>query len=394
MAISTPRFPTRYVHLDEARARHGERVDRFGEFFYEGDPVADDVVEALASWPRPARDAVVQRCLDEGVDAVPEAPEALRALMREVDHVPFWVDFDRAARGGRMFLRAGLLGGMVLGTYSLVAGYCSPAGNKPLAFSGRLEDDAPRRLAETSRFVQAVATPGGMRRHGEGFKAAVKVRLVHAAVRRMLTRSPKWNHPAWALPINQADSSGTILLFSYIASDGLGRMGFSMTQSEREDWLHLWRYVAYVMGVVDDLRCASEVEAAALWDLLSTTQAPPDEDSRALTRALAESTSRSARTAKERARAKRIRPISDAMSRYLLGDAYADGLGIPRTGWIGAVEAIRAVNLGAGAMMSRMPDLALASPEAGARYWDMVVRSVFPDARVDFAMPDTLRAAT
>jgi hypothetical protein len=46
-----------------------------------------------------------------------------------------------------VLLRTGFLGGIVLGFRSLVAGYCSPAGNKPLAFSGRLREAAPRRLS-------------------------------------------------------------------------------------------------------------------------------------------------------------------------------------------------------------------------------------------------------
>jgi hypothetical protein len=37
-----------------------------------------------------------------------------------------------------VFLRPGLLGGLVLGLRSLVYGYAAPAGNKPLVFSGRL----------------------------------------------------------------------------------------------------------------------------------------------------------------------------------------------------------------------------------------------------------------
>ena len=289
-------FPSRYVRLDQARERYGSRVDRLGAFLSEGDPLADAVVQALSAHPAPVRQAMVDRALDEGIGAVPEAPEALRALFAQLDRVPFWVDPERLDRGGAAFLRSGLLGGMVLGAYSLVAGYCSPAGNKPLAFSGRLSQDAPRRLAETGRFVQAVSTPGGMRRFGEGFKAMVKVRLVHASVRHMLGRSPRWNAPAWGVPINQYDMSGTTLLFSYIVLDGLDKMGFQMSDEERADFMHLWRYGGYLIGVDDELRCTTEAEARALWELLSTTQAPPDDDSRALAHALLDSGVAAART--------------------------------------------------------------------------------------------------
>lgn len=154
------KFPSRYVRLDQARERYGTRVDRLGSFLMKGDPLADAAVNALAVHPAPVRQSMLDRALNEGIDAVPEGPDALRALFAQLDRVPFWVDPERLDRGGAAFLRSGLLGGMVLGAYSLVAGYCSPGGNKPLAFSGRLSQDAPRRLAETGRFVQAVSSPG------------------------------------------------------------------------------------------------------------------------------------------------------------------------------------------------------------------------------------------
>ena len=41
-------FPTRFVHLEEARRRFGARVDRLGAFLDAGDPLADAAVEVLA----------------------------------------------------------------------------------------------------------------------------------------------------------------------------------------------------------------------------------------------------------------------------------------------------------------------------------------------------------
>ena len=384
------KVPTRYVRLDQARERYGDRVDRFGAFLGEGDPLADEAVRALAAYPTGARQAMVDRALDAGIDAVSDAPDALRALFAQLDRVPFWVDPARLDRGGAAFLRSGLLGGMVLGAYSLVAGYCSPAGNKPLAFSGRLAQDAPRRLAETGRFVQAVSSPGGLGRFGDGFKAMVKVRLVHASVRQMLVRSPRWNTPAWGLPINQYDMSGTTLLFSFIVLDGLDKMGFQLTADERADFMHLWRYGAYLIGVHDELRCATEAEGRALWDLLSTTQAPPDDDSRALAHALLDSGVAAARTPEERVRATRARVAGYALSRHLLGEQYADWLGYPKTPWRHAVRLFQSVNGRAGDALARATGLPFARVERGARYWKFVVDTGLRGVPATFAMPEAV----
>ncbi len=381
-------FPSRFVRLDLAREQYGDRVDRLGVFLSKGDPLADAAVDSLAGFPAGVRQSMVDRALQDGIAAVPDAPEALRALFAQLDHVPFWVDGARLDRGGAAFLRAGLLGGMVLGAYSLVAGYCSPAGNKPLAFSGRLAQDAPRRLAETGRFVQAVSTPGGMHRYGDGFKAMVKVRLVHASVRRMLLRSPRWNSAAWGVPINQYDMSGTALLFSSIVLDGLDKMGFQMTAEERADFMHLWRYGAYVIGVDEELRCTTEAEAKALWDLLSNTQAPPDDDSRALANALLDSGVTAARTPEERVRAERARVVGYALSRHLLGEQFADWLGYPKTPWRYAVRLFQAINERAGSGVARATGLPFARVERGAQYWKFVVDTGLRGVPATFEMPD------
>jgi hypothetical protein len=360
-------------------------VEALARNLLEGDPRADAAIESLERFPRPVQNALIGQVLDEG--DVPEAPEPLRTLVAEVSRVPFWVDQARLARASDAFLRSGLLGGLVLGACSLVGGYCSPAGNKPLVFSGRLAKDAGRRLAETSRFVQAVSRRGGMRRDAEGFKIAVRVRLMHAAVRRALRRDDAWRESDWGVPINQADMAATVLLFSMVLHDGLAKLGMVPTAAEREDLLHLWRYVGFVLGVSEELRFATLAEARAFSDLVTLTQAPPDGDSRALARALIESPVAGARTAKARRFALRTRPVAYALSRHLVGDELADALGYPRTPALLAVRAFRQINLRAGPLLRVVPGLPFGSVEAGLRYWNMVVRDSPAARAATFPLP-------
>jgi hypothetical protein len=382
------KFPTRYVRLEAARRRHGDRVDRFGAFLTVGDRAADAALDALADRPRPEREALLDRALTAGIAAVPDAPEALRALFEALDHVPYWVDWARVDRGGRAFLESGILGGIVLGAGSLVAGYCSPAGNKPLMFSGRLASDVPRRLAETSRFVEVVSAPGGMRRDAEGFRACVKVRLMHASVRRALLRSPKWRLDDWGVPINQCDSCGTLLLFSHTVHGWLARLGHVMTMQERDDFLHLWRYAGYVLGVEEELLCATHDDAVAQWDLLSTTQEPPDEDARTLARALIESGRLAARTSDQEEAARKRIPFAYALSRYLIGDDYADALGYPRSRWGYAFPVARELHA---AGLGRLRTLGPAGNVAfafGKRYWHDITQAALKGVPAAFSMPD------
>jgi hypothetical protein len=379
--------PTRLVNLSLARTRFGDRADRLAPLLLEGDALGDAAAEALATLPSAERHPTLDRLLTG--ENVPSAPEPLRALAAQVRHVPFWVDFARADRGGRALLRTGVFGGFVLAFRSLVLGYCAPAGNKPLAFSGRLKEQANRRVAETSRFVQAVCLPGGMREGRDGFKTSVRVRLMHAQVRRLLSKSPRWDAAAWGTPICQLDMSATVLLFSQVVIEGLAKLGVPLSSEEAEDLLHLWRYVGYVLGVREELLPATLAEATTHAALIELTQGAPDDDSRALARALMEIPLTDAKTQADRARAQRFVPVTYAISRLLIGDERADALGYPKSPWLWAAPALTAL-FSRTSLVRKLPGVDRVILEAGLGYWRRVVSLGLGGEEATFAMPDAV----
>jgi ER-bound oxygenase mpaB/B'/Rubber oxygenase, catalytic domain len=376
--------PSRFVHLEEARRRFGHRVERMGTLLGAGDPLADAAVESLAARTPEERERLVDRALRGDVRKVP--PE-LRALRESLSVLPFWADLDRARRGGEVLIRTGFFGGIVLGFRSLVAGYCSPAGNKPLAFSGRLREAAARRLGETSRFVSLVYRPGSFAPGAPGWAAAARVRLMHAQIRRLLRHSPRWDAAAWGEPINQVDMAGTTLLFSLALVDGLRMLGFRIDRDDCEDVLHLWRIGGWVLGVEPELLCATEPEARVLWELLELTQGPPDADSAALASALLESPLHEARTLEERARAERFLPVAYGIGRYLIGDRYADALEYPKTPWRLVAPALRTLISGTGRLVGRLPGVDRLTLEAGLRYWKRTVEVGLRGEEARFELP-------
>jgi hypothetical protein len=385
--------PSRYAYLDAARARFGDRVDRLAPYLLRSDPLADGVIDAFEALPPRRGWAMLEQGLAQGIAAVPDAPEAIRALFAEIDHVPVWVDWKAIDRGGELLFRTGILGGIVLGAKSLVLGYVSPAGNKPLVLSGRLQQMAARRLNETSRFVQAVCRPDGLRRHGDGFAITVKVRLMHAQVRRMILRSGRWDEARWGLPINQHDMAGTQLLFSIAVLEGLRDFGFRIPTDEGESYMHLWRYVSRLIGVDPELSVTSEPDARALVELIAATQEPPDDDSRALVRALLDSPHETARTDKARRRAALTTSLGQGFVRALLGDEMADALGVPRTRWRYAMEVARAATQAAELARETVPGAREALIASGHRYWDRVVQIGLAGATAEFRPPDRLGKA-
>jgi hypothetical protein len=384
-------FPSRFVRLREARLRFGDRVDRLGPYLTRVDPLADAVVEAIERMPPGAGAALFDRMAHKGAADAPEAPEAMRAFFAANERPPVWVDWDVVDRGGQVLLRAGPLGGLVLGLRSLVLAYTSPAGNKPLVFSGRLAESAPRRLNETARFVRETILPGNLRPGADGWRVTLKVRLIHAQVRRMILRSGRWNAQAWGAPINQHDELGTSLLFSVAVLEGLRTLGMRVSPADGEAYMHLWRWSGWLMGVDPELAPATETEAVRLGELIAATQESPDEDSRTLTRALIESPLQSATTDRETRAARRAVRFSSAMCRMLVGDETADRLGVPQAPWSRAwMPWLRRAVSGMDRLRDAVSFVGPPAVDAGTAYWNRVVEVGLTDATAAFILPEQL----
>jgi hypothetical protein len=311
-------------------------------------------------------------------------------MLEEAAHVPAWVDWSTCDRGGMLLMRAGLLGGVVLGARSLVLGYASPGGNKPLVFSARLKEQAARRLNETARFVQAVGRPAGMRPFAEGWQITLKVRLIHAQVRKMILSSGRWNADAWGTPLNQHDLGGTTLLFSAAIIDGLRKLGMLISSDEAESYIHLWRWVGRTIGVHPDVLPASEPEAMRLAALIETTMGEPDQDSRDLTRALFESVFDGCDTPAKMREARRNLVFGRLVCRHLIGDELADKLDVPRHPIRYALPAMKRF-VGTVERVTRVVPFGERSAVAvGTHYWDRVVEIGLQGATYEFPLPKSL----
>lgn len=344
--MGTPLFesmliPSRVSNLEEARRRYGSRADYYVRFLTIGDPLADAVVEAFQELPPGEGQRMLDLALERGIDAVPDAPDALRALFEQLDTVPAWVDWKRLRRGALAYQRTGLAGAMVLSALSLMNGYHSAAAVKPLVFTRQLDKMARRRLAETGRFIADTIAVDGLRRHARGFASTVKVRMVHAAVRRMLSRSPHWDTRAWGTPINNADMAATSLSFSVAMLYGTRAMGLRFDQREADDLMLLWRYSGYLSGVDAGLLPASEAEGMEWAELIDLLQPGPDQGSVALAQALRRVILERAESPWEKALAKVALRYHDGLTRATAGDDVAEDLGCGHPYWKYAVTLTR-----------------------------------------------------
>jgi len=305
------------------------RVARLEQASVEGDPLADDFVASLDELGMGNGRKLLERALERGIDQVEDAPVSLVRLFEQLDREPAWLDRVQLARGVRVFHRHGL-DAMCSLSAMLMSGYLTSGATKPLVMTGALERLAPQRLAATARFNHDVYTSHDMGRFSEGFKTTVRVRVMHAMVRRSLLRSRTWRIDPWGIPINQRDMVVTHLQFSSTYLLGAAALGRLDTREERDALMHLWRYVSNLLGVEDQLLPRTHRQGLELLALYNQTEAGPDADGPALARALMQVWRE---TPARGPLGKHIGDFLMGYCRYFLGDASADALGIADAPW-------------------------------------------------------------
>lgn len=325
------------LRLASALFAHGDlraderQVRRLREFAQAEDPLADDVVAMMHRLGHGQGRALFEQALTSGIDSLDDPPDELRAFFDAVDATPYWLDSERVDRGARAITRTGLLGLFPLGDMSLMGGYLASRATKPLVGTGQLESITAHRLVETAVWWINVTSVGALRRGAQGYVSALRVRIVHAHVRDAMNRRSDWDYAAWDRPINQVQTTGTLLLFSLVYLFGTQLLGVRYSAAERADIMHLWRYVGWLMGVSEALLPADEDDAWRMLWLLASTEFIPDEDSRKLAAALLRS---HAEPGRGRGALGRVVShvsvrVHSSISRLVLGGHNADYLRIP-----------------------------------------------------------------
>lgn len=279
--VATSRYPRRF----RAAPARNERIarplrvlgrvrtpdpvveDLLGRRMFARDEAGAALVAAMGR-DRPDAERVtmgrLRTALAQGMDAVEDAPPALRAFFDVVDAEPDWLDRDLVERGGRAIRRFGRTADDVLLQLSLIGGYRYGGPTELLVATGGLTgDSAMRRLAETQQWARAVSAPGGLRRDGEGFRLTVHVRAMHALVNHRFETNGRWDTERWGLPVNRSDTAGTLGLFNSTLLLGVRLLGVVVTPEESRAVMHLWKYVGWLMGVDEDWLFDTEREQNA-----------------------------------------------------------------------------------------------------------------------------------
>jgi hypothetical protein len=161
-------------------------------------------------------------------------------------------------------------------------------------------------------------------------------------------------------------------LFSHGFAGFVRKLGVRVSAAEESDLLHLWRYVGYLMGVREELLCATVAEAERLAQLVDVMDSGPDADTRRLLMPLLER--RPSEIKVESARTAQLaRRVFSAACRDMIGDAFADRVGLPYGPGDWAFRyLLRPTVAMLGRVHELVPGAAARAERAGQRYWAAV----------------------
>lgn len=330
----------RYRNAEAAVAEYGELANIYARAMLESDALADAFADDCALIGRGRAMAMLDRVLSEDipVDDIPDAPDSLRALIAQISDTPQWVDFDKIDLGAAAYSRHAREAGIALGTSSLVSGYHNYAAARPLIITGRFGGNQARlRSYETSKWTFTASRPGGMHRNGQGFIRTVRVRMIHAFVRRHIQTRLQWDDQELGIPINQADLSFTVIEFSLMPIRAMQQLGVHFTDAELEGMYMLWRYMGYLIGVNENVLITSQASAERIEALAHFTSPGPDDDCRAYVDSLLDDV-----LAVDLKRASGVlgivgkhrgHALLHGLARDFVGKEIADDLGIDDTVW-------------------------------------------------------------
>ena len=309
---------SRFLNGAEASRQYGVLAGHYAASLMWTDPLADAAAEALRPlgeswWP------MILKALDAGAGTMPDMPPALAALLAALPPEPTEDLWAAMEMGRAAIARTGNSAALIVQCTSLVIDGWSP----PMGTSSQ---QAIRRLAETGDWWIKLHAPDGLRRGAEGYKATLRVRLSNAFRRRAVRDTGTWDRRALGEPVNQDDLFVQVSAFTAVMLEGLHRMGYRLTQAEKDGYYVFWRHAAAVLGLHKTwLGMIDAEQCGQFWKMWLLVNPSPDAGAKA----------RAGRTLDELARtgggvAFLDRALLSGMTHWLLGRDVAQGLGMPK----------------------------------------------------------------
>ncbi len=373
---------------EQARASNPELAAQYIEHTLIGDPEADALVNAIATADQEQQAEFIRAGMDEDEEALRAAAQEVREFFDRIGKPPEWFDPGVVYAGCRKFHAYSDLFLTAFVTDIIVRGFTTLI-SQSFFITGRLTDRGVRRLRQNIRHLLEIMLPGGLDRHGEGWKLSVRLRLVHARVRQQLLASEDWDQEAHGMPLSAAHIALASCNFSGMMLWAAGRIGARLNDEERDSFMQIWRYTAWLMGVPDALLFRDEDEAREIFRVGYICEPPFGAEAIAMANSVINSAPLVIGI-EDRDERRALLSYGYRLSRAFLGDEIADQLMFPKSRTTGALVYLR--------LRRRIQEAieALRGPRQRAKglrpqnFMTMLDISVLDEEGISYRLPDEL----
>ena len=332
-------IPSDYVAgYERGRAVDPALADTYVAHTQIGDPLGEAVAVELAAVGQEEAGRLISLGMTDSASRELGATPALRDLIRSAEAEPDWLDRASFEPGIGMFHRNSytILVAFVAGV--LIEGFTTNIA-KSFMLTGRVRDRGIRRLGQNNRHMMEIFLPGGLHRDGDGWKLSVRIRIIHAQLRRLLSGSDEWDAEAWGSPISAAHL-GYAIAFSARLLAHMKTLGARYSREEHDSFMAVWRYTGYLMGIPETILFRDAEEALRLHEIGSACEPEPSLESIVMASSLVNSAPLVAGMELGEPR-RQLATYIYRMSRGLVGDEIADSLRYPQLRTFGTIPLFR-----------------------------------------------------
>ena len=380
-------IPSDYIEgYAKARAVAPDLADNYIAHTMIADPQADAVMEEMREIDRREAARFVNIAMDDIEDPrLRDAPTSLVELFKDMEPPPDWVDFDDFMPGVRAFHRNSKL---VLAAFVLssIEGFTTNI-SRSFNLTGRVRDKGVRRLGQNNRFITEIFLPGGLERYGDGWKLAVRLRIIHSHIRLLLSQSDEWDTEAWGVPLHQAHMGYALTTFSVRMLQHMKSLGAVYNAEERRSFVAAWRYAGWLMGTPETILFKDEDEAQRLFDMAMLCEPFGSEDAIILTNGAINSAPMVAGITDPEQR-KHLANYIYSVACALLGDEMSDGMRFPPSSTFGVLPLFRARERYYRVRSRLLPRYG--KVHAFTNFATLLENTTFDDVGIDYRWPDRL----
>ena len=342
MSARVLKIPSAYqAGYEKAVALGPDLAAKYIEHTVADDPVADAVIEALSPFSHQETHRFINAGLEQDAKTLAAAPRPLRDFFEELESPPAWFDRDaalpcrRAFHGNSdMFITAFVV--VTLRNFTSLM-------SKVFFMTGQVTtQQGLRRIRENLRYlIEMMMLPGALERQGEGWKLSVRIRLVHAQVRRQLRTSGQWDESIYGTPISAANLALASANFSASMIQDVTRLGADLNADARAAIMQIWRYASWLIGTPEALLFdGDEADTTAFSRIAHLCEPLPNPESVLISNAMVRALPELARLTDPVAKRAMV-DHAYRVSRALLGDEVADQLRLPRQRTVGLLTWLR-----------------------------------------------------